>query len=340
MIKIKQLKIGEKPLLDATLYSPMDNESHYGILMCHGLASCKEEFMDLPEKLANIGFYVLTFDFRGHGKSEGVRSYITKESHLNDVKRALQVLMEQTNVNEIVVLGHSLGTTAALRVANTEFGKNIKGLILMAPPSRIVKNLDLVEWFLYKGISVMSEKILKLTGTHIYIPYKIKPQDIYVDKQAIKKAQELNILQKVLSANNYQYLIKEQDNCEYASFVKIPTLVMVASKDLIIQKNHSKEVFDSLASDFKEWIEIEDSGHSLAGDHKNEEVFEKIKQWLDKLFIKEEKDFSLTQPVQKSEVKNISLESKLEQIDDKDELVIEQGETSEKTKINKKFKKK
>ena len=51
-----------------------NKETQKCIVLCHGITYTKEEggiFTELAKRLADNGFAVFRFDFRGHGESEG-----------------------------------------------------------------------------------------------------------------------------------------------------------------------------------------------------------------------------------------------------------------------------
>lgn len=268
--------------LDVLLYLPDGNKQFPAILISHGFLSAKEEFADLPENLAKDGYVVLTYDFSGHGKSTGDRGYIRGDIHLKDAERALKLLLEQvkTDPNRIAVLGHSLGTVATTRlITESELGKKVKTAILLSPPKKMSDSVSSIELKAYKIAYNFSWPILLLTGKHIYLPYKFKAKDIYFSNQAIKRADELNFLQKHMPINNYSYMIGQIDNERFASKIEIPVLVGVAKDDKLVPNSGSKKVYDAIKTE-KKWFEISNSGHSMMADNSASDLEKEILSWL------------------------------------------------------------
>ncbi|MCC7353509.1 MAG: alpha/beta fold hydrolase [Anaerolineae bacterium] len=85
------------------------------VIVCHGLASCKESHASFAEFLAGQGFAALTFDWRGHGASEGALDGDT----LDDVGAALSYLYTRREVDasRIAIRGSSMGSYLALLAA-------------------------------------------------------------------------------------------------------------------------------------------------------------------------------------------------------------------------------
>jgi pimeloyl-ACP methyl ester carboxylesterase len=89
------------PLLDFDLY-----EVPWTLRMVAGYA----------RELAAAGYTALRFDFRGAGQSDGEFEDLTLSSCVRDMQRAVEVLVERSGVDEVVLNGTRLGATVAMRV--------------------------------------------------------------------------------------------------------------------------------------------------------------------------------------------------------------------------------
>lgn len=281
---VEDIKIPGRTTLAAKLYVPAEGESHPGVLLCHGFASCKEEYMALPHSLCREGFTVLTFDYSGHGESTGPRGFVSENGHLDDTLRAYQTLIDrpEVDVDHTALVAHSLGTAAALRFLGTQAAKHVKCAVLLAPPHQIRQSVTPFEKGSYSTLYTLSQPMLRLTGKHLYIPYRVGPKDLYESPEAIKRANTHKILQSTISVNNYTYLMEKQDNVIYAERVTTPALVMVGAKDKLIATEHSRKVYEALGSKDKHWVALPESGHSMLGDRQAKEATTEIVGWLNK----------------------------------------------------------
>jgi len=86
-----------------------------GLIVCHGFGSCKENHAAFAAQAAERGWVVLSFDFRGHGASDGCVDSRT----INDVGAALHWLRRQPGVDpaHIAVRGSSMGGYFAIHAA-------------------------------------------------------------------------------------------------------------------------------------------------------------------------------------------------------------------------------
>jgi len=88
------------------------------IIFCHGNGGNIANVGWLAQRFASHGFNVLTFDYRGYGRSDGVAA---AESELYaDGDAAVAFVMDHKGVRpeQIALYGHSLGTTVVADVAS------------------------------------------------------------------------------------------------------------------------------------------------------------------------------------------------------------------------------
>jgi len=90
--------------LDGDLFLPeglSEREKRAGIVLCHGYTGVKDLYLpDNARVLNEAGYVVLTFDYKGWGKSEGPRSRLAPMSRVADVQSALTFLGLQDCVDE------------------------------------------------------------------------------------------------------------------------------------------------------------------------------------------------------------------------------------------------
>lgn len=86
------------------------------VLFCHGNGGDIGERVPLAGLLAEVGFDVLLFDYRGYGHSTGRPS---EEGTYRDVRAALACLLQQpeTDASRVHYVGESLGGAVALELA-------------------------------------------------------------------------------------------------------------------------------------------------------------------------------------------------------------------------------
>jgi hypothetical protein len=82
-----------------------------GVLFVHGWGGSQERDLDRARQIAALGCICLTFDMRGHVRTEGLRQTVTRDQNLADVVAAYDHLRMQPHVDPdaILVIGASYG---------------------------------------------------------------------------------------------------------------------------------------------------------------------------------------------------------------------------------------
>ena len=104
------------------------------VLCLHGFLDHGRSFTRVAEALSDA-FRVIAVDFRGHGESEwvGAGGYY----HFYDYYHDITSLLEELDVNQACILGHSMGGSVATGIAAMH-GERVSSLVLlegMGPPT-------------------------------------------------------------------------------------------------------------------------------------------------------------------------------------------------------------
>lgn len=109
--------------LDGDLFLPdglKPGERRAGIVLCHGYTGVKDLYLpDNARVLNEAGYVVLSFDYKGWGKSEGSRSRLAPYSRVADVQAAITFLglQAQCDKSRIGIYGTSYGCATVVFVA-------------------------------------------------------------------------------------------------------------------------------------------------------------------------------------------------------------------------------
>ena len=121
--------------LDGRLFGP--DKGSAGVVLAHMFPADQSAWYFFAERLGDLGYRVLTFDFRGYcpggdaGCSEGEKNI---PAIWQDVEGAVAALRSE-GVTRLALVGASMGGTASLIVAAKQ-GRDIDAVItLSAPPS-------------------------------------------------------------------------------------------------------------------------------------------------------------------------------------------------------------
>ncbi len=119
-----------------TIYSQgwqPDSQPKAVICLLHGVGEYSGRYRPMGEFVTDSGYVLLSFDLRGHGKSEGQRGYIPSYDILmNDITLFLKQVKNSFNSSPLYLFGHSFGGNLAINYTlrhNTRFD----GIIASAP---------------------------------------------------------------------------------------------------------------------------------------------------------------------------------------------------------------
>ncbi len=96
------------------------------IILTHMASADQRSWFDFASRLAQKGYLVLTFDFRGFGESGGLRQTPLLDQDLSTALRLMR-----TKAQKVFLIGASMGGTAALKAAaRTE----VAGVVTLSAP--------------------------------------------------------------------------------------------------------------------------------------------------------------------------------------------------------------
>jgi alpha-beta hydrolase superfamily lysophospholipase len=130
------------------------------IFYLHGNTGALDVWGELANAYTSLNYDIFMLDYRGYGKSEG--SISSEKQFHEDVQLAYETLKKDYPEEKIIILGYSIGTATAARLASVNHPKM---LILQAP---------------YYSLVDLAQKLYPMVPASI-IKYKFKTHE-YVDK--------------------------------------------------------------------------------------------------------------------------------------------------------------
>lgn len=220
------------------------NEQRPVVVVVHGFFNNKD--VHLLRKLAVklSGHYdIVTFDFRGHGKSSGLFGWTTHEP------KDLTAVLEYTKARgyrQVGLLSFSLGAAVSLIVASQR--KDIDSLIAVSAPFDFWK-IDYHFW----EPEMLAD--LKLNVGHKGVGKGVRPGNAFADK------------------------IRPVDVVSQVS--PTPVFFIHGANDWLIKPRHSEELFKN-AAEPKRLTIMPEAGHAeKIYDDQPEKFFELCKEWFD-----------------------------------------------------------
>lgn len=291
---IKNLSFySEGKVLKGNLYLPenfVEGEKLPIIVLCHGFGGVKELLLpNYANKFAESGFAAFTFDYRGFGESEGEAGRIVPCEQVMDIRNAISFIssLSEIHPDKIALWGTSLGGANALIA--TAMDKRIKALsvqITFGNGERNNTSHMSAEDKEKKENALIKASINAATKNKVL---KLPLKKILSDEQSSKFFEEYKDLFPEAMATSIPFLttkyIDEWKPENFYDKIKIPTLVIGATKDIVNNPKEAQYIFDGLQIEDKKLLMVEATHYDIyVGENLNLVAKEQIK-WFEK-FLK------------------------------------------------------
>jgi alpha-beta hydrolase superfamily lysophospholipase len=203
------------------------------------------------ERMAAAGHSVVSADFRGHGKSPGLKGFLPSVEELIEdavgiAEYARSLLQPQESNAKIFLVGSSMGGAIALSVAERLGVDKVAGLVLLAPMLKLSVS-DAARYLLW-GLSgvVPTWEVIPSSSTSAETQYRdpVKRKECEDDELTIKVKSI-----RVGSASTCVQLASSVQ--EQFDKVTCPFLLLVADEDVVVNNQGSLDLFEKAASSDK-----------------------------------------------------------------------------------------
>jgi lysophospholipase len=233
--------------------------------------------------LYSEGFSVLTFDFSGHGESQGKRSLVNLRTWAYNIRDAINMLSSH-GYHQFALVGWGSGGSASLLAGAHD--KRLSCMVVLSAPIRLVPSIpERIAYGLVSFVAVIKKGLFKKSLT-------------------LSRLNELNELQMVTDLKANEDYFSNPDIREYyrsipvpdsldsvwmditqaIEKVKVPVLILHGKEDQIVKEDQSRLLYDSLEGD-KQLKLLNRSGHALHLDQEKEAVIELVLNWLKEYLI-------------------------------------------------------
>ncbi len=142
----------------------------------HGNAGSASTWGHISNVFTKHNYDLLLLDYRGYGKSEG--KIVSEKQMFSDAQKVYDELKNEYSEDNIIVLGYSIGTGMAAKVASENHPKS---LILLAPyyslPDLVRHIYPIVPGFIVK-YKFFTNKFLAKTKTPVYLFHGLEDEII------------------------------------------------------------------------------------------------------------------------------------------------------------------
>jgi alpha-beta hydrolase superfamily lysophospholipase len=244
------------------------------ICLVHGLGEHSGRYNHWATLLNQAGYDVLTYDLRGHGKSEGQRGHI---SSFNEFIEDTDLLLKEGGKRypgvTLFLYGHSLGAIIIWYYVLRK-KPQLAGVILSALDYKNALEEQKVKVLMAKVLGSLAPKITLSSGLD---PFTISrdPEvvSLYINDPLVHKQLSLGFSKSSLDAIAWA----KQHSSEWT----LPVLVMHGEEDRLGYVEGSREFASKVRCDcnLKVWPGL---FHEIHNEPEKEQVFDYLRKWLDK----------------------------------------------------------
>jgi esterase/lipase len=220
------------------------------------------EVRAMAEYFYQQGYAVYGVRLRGHGTSPEDLSQRTWEDWYHSFNRGYAIVKSVTD--HIIVGGFSTGGCLAL-IAAARKGEKVQAAFSICAPLQ-VNNYSVR---LVPSLVTLNSLLKKLGQGREAWEYVVnEPENRHINYER-NPLKGINELVKVMNITE-----------ESLPDVKIPTLIIQASKDPIVNPESGRQIFDKVASPHKELVMVERSRHGVVNGDGRDDVFSHVHHFL------------------------------------------------------------
>ena len=208
------------------------------VLLC-GLGFYSFEYVALAEFLADRGLNTFSFDFRGHGRSDGTRGEWTINALVQDTQAALDTL-ERRQLGRVSLFGNSLGAMVAIATAGVD--DRPASVVASNAPARLGDFLlTPCRRVLFAAVKPLARAVpLRISVNHFYSYEQLINDDAWID--TIKRDPLISDARR-LTVNTYRNLLEDWDGVAAIGLLRCPVLVVHGELDNLQPSNQAEMLF-------------------------------------------------------------------------------------------------
>ena len=245
------------------------------LLVAHGLAEHSGRYKNLVNYFVPKGYAVYALDHRGHGKSEGTRSYVDSfNDYLTDFETFFDMVRKENKNARIFLFGHSLGGTIATAYA-VEHQEGLAGVILsgssLVPSTSVSPALLAMAGIISALLPKMGVTLLDASA----ISRDKAVVDAYVNDPLVFRG-------KVPARTGAELARMWKQLPEQMPKIKLPILIMHGFADQLANPAGSKLLYERVSSKDKTLKLYDNCYHEICNEPEHEQAFIDMDAWLAK----------------------------------------------------------
>ncbi len=253
-------------------------------LIVHGLGEHCERYDHVARYLNGLGWAVVSFDHRGHGRSPGARGRLKYD---DDLLFDLACVIDATRAaypgDRLVLIGHSMGGAVAGRFVaalakpheQCRWSRPVNGLVLSSPA------LDI-------PISAFQRTLLATVGRltpDVAVPNGLKPEWVCNNPATVTDYIADPLVHDRISGRLTRFMLAAGQNVrERAPHWTVPTLIMWGGQDRLVKPQGSAAFAAAAPRTLVNARPFNTLSHEIFNEVERQEVLNVMGDWLQQVF--------------------------------------------------------
>lgn len=270
-----QISAADGTMLYVTDYLLPASQARGSVVIMHGLGEHSGRYRHVAAFFNECGLSVRCYDHRGHGRSQGKRGdVINGDPMLQDA----EIIIEDFSARYAeppFLFGHSMGGLFAARFALSHLSP-LRGLILSSPALAL-------------RLSAFEAKMLKVLYTlapSLAVSNGVSPALLSHDAKVVAAYKADPLVHRKISARLLTSMLSSIDYCQsHAGALAIPTLLLVAGADRLLDPEGSKRFFAKLPAGMAQMHVYDGMYHEIFNELDAERPFADLRMWLEQVAL-------------------------------------------------------
>lgn len=270
-----QISAADGTMLYVTDYLLPAAQARGGVVIMHGLGEHSGRYRHLAGFFNECGLSVRCYDHRGHGRSQGSRGdVINGDPMLQDAEIILDDFSARFP-DPPFLFGHSMGGLFAARFALARLSP-LRGLILSSPALAL-------------RLSAFEERMLKIMhalAPSFGMPNGLSPAFLSHDAKVVAAYKADPLVHRKISARLLRSMQSSIDYCQaHAGALQIPTLMLVAGDDRLVDAEGSRRFFAQLPAGIAQMHMYEGMYHEVFNEVESARPLADLREWLQRAVL-------------------------------------------------------
>lgn len=253
---------------------PPEGRPRASIIAIHGLGSHGGDMKNIGEYFVEKGFAVFAPDLRGFGHYSGRKGHVMNyDEYTEDISNLVEQVKDQFPGRIIYLFGASLGGLQVIRYVIT-YPKDVDGIILSCPS--VSEKLPIG-----KGTRIAAS-LLSLLNVKLYFDNGIDIEKLSRDPEVVKRHKDDPLrFDKATPRFGHCGFKAVKQGWNAASIITLPTLMLQAGEDYLVDAEKNKVWFEKLVSEDKTLNFYDGFYHEVFEEPEKDRVLNDIYSWLE-----------------------------------------------------------